>query len=323
MRKHFDTTSSLNVNGQWHSGQFPSLFDNEARSSPEITSYLTSEVLDPLHSAPHATRDQHEPRPPAPQCEFATRRIELFQQEREQAIIQLKSEFSCPPLSVATTIHLFVDTNSLDCKKYHYAAHTLRLHEERARLEHPSDKRTTLHFVRVGADALFPSMHCTWARVAVLEIIAALTNANLILFDLDAAPTCLWTTSQLCNAAIRDFIAARPHRASSPPTNVGALVCTETVFRANAGFVVFPAPTREQEAVDIASTRSHTDIMRIILETRLTLRRQKQQRRSGISNSDTSFLFPFLSCSSLSPLQDLCTYENRSRTFHLISLNFT
>ena len=109
--------------------------------------------------------------------------------------MQLKDEFSCPPLSNATTIHLFVDTNSLDCKKYHYATHTLRMHEERARLEHPSDKRTTLHFVRVGVGALFPSMHRTWARVAVLEIIAALTKANLILFDLDAAPTYLWTVS--------------------------------------------------------------------------------------------------------------------------------
>ena len=57
--------------------------------------------------------------------------------------------------------------------------------------------------------------------------------------------------------------------------------------------LVFPAPAREQEAVDIASSRSHTEIMRIILEMRLTLRRQKQQRRSGINNSDTPSLMEY------------------------------
>ncbi len=36
MRKHFSTTPSLNANGQWQSGQFPSLFDNEAKSFQKL-----------------------------------------------------------------------------------------------------------------------------------------------------------------------------------------------------------------------------------------------------------------------------------------------
>ncbi len=145
---------------------------------PEVTYYLKSKVLDPLR----ALRSSAHQNPVRPTCDVASKRINVFQQVRVTAKNNLVSEFGRGPLRSATTVHVFIDTKTLGHPNYFYAKHTLRLHEERAKLSHSTDRQTVLHYVRMGPGALFPTMHCSWARVAVLEIVAQLSNANLILF---------------------------------------------------------------------------------------------------------------------------------------------
>ena len=160
-------------------------------------------------------------------------------------------------LRSADTVIIVSDTRPLEHVKHW--KHTARFLFERTKYIGPNgDKWFALYVPSAKFDA-----HFVWTAVYVLKALSAfLPDADLLLFDHDAAFTTLFETSQLCHLAATTSL---PYRQQL--THVGCLVITEPYSPVNAGIVLFPrlpkisetAVLREVAAIRLSQILQKTD----------------------------------------------------------------
>ena len=84
------------------------------------------------------------------------------------------------------------------------------------------------------------NIHYIWTTVYVLRALALLLpEADLLMWDHDAAPTTLFEVNELVSLATK---ACLPYRFLFKA--IGAILCTELCSTANAGIVVFLGSTK-------------------------------------------------------------------------------
>ena len=202
-------------------GKFPpgslTAYDNATLSSGLFAHYKLSEPSD-VYGTQIPTNDAT---PPLEGTNIDTLAV------MQWVIEQLRTQ---PGLAEADTLLVLSDTHKLEEIKHW--KHTSRFILQRTMFIGPDDDRWFVLFV---PSAQF-DIHYTWTAVFVMQALAMfLPETDLVLWDHDAAPCCLFKNAQLETLATRCVL---PYRHTL--RHVGLLCCSEPHSRANAGVVWFP-----------------------------------------------------------------------------------